>query len=639
MRMITGLAKPFAFLTKLASSSKGNIVPMTAAAIFLLAGLVGGGVDISRAYMVENRLQNACDAGTLAGRRAIDTNGFDSAAQAQANLYFDTNFDKTQEGVSSVSFSPTTPDGGSTINGTATATLPTIVMRLFGYDKTNLSVTCSASMSVGNSDVVMVLDVTGSMDSYLSSGSTSSGGWGGSSGCWGGSGGWGGWGSSSWGGCSSSSGGTTSQTRLQALQAAMKNFYTTVHDATAGSNARVRYGFVPFSSAVNVGHIVYNLDPDYLADSWPIQSREWIKVDWGTTTYDSAPTCTYGWSNYGSPTISVPGGVADGDSITSSQTQRCNYTYTTRTATTPGTIDRNGSGTGMWLYHQITYSTSSYKAFNSVSTNTGTSGGAVSSTWAGCIQERTTLPADTISYSSTRNSIVPGGSYNPDTDKLWDLDIDAIPGTSDPTYGTVPKWGPQWPEVSYDRSTISPTTTGSQATSYCPPEAQILTEMDQTDFDNYADSLHAQGSTYLDIGMLWGARIASPQGIFSSNVTASPSNGGKVARHIIFMTDGYMQTSSNIQTSYGIEGLDRNVTTDGSTSTSDANHSERFRALCDAVKAKGIRIWVIGFTSGLTSDLSYCASDNSSFTANNADELNNAFQVIAKNVGELRIIS
>ena len=62
------------------------------------------------------------------------------------------------------------------------------------------------------------------------------------------------------------------------------------------------------------------------------------------------------------------------------------------------------------------------------------------------------------------------------------------------------------------------------------------------------------------------------------------------------------------------------------------------QALCEAVKAKGIRIWVVAFASGLTSELSTCASTNSAFTASNASQLDEAFQSIAKQVGELRVV-
>ena len=90
--------KPSFGALRLLRDSSGNILPMTAAGIVVLAGLVGGGVDVSRAYMVQNRLQSACDAGALAGRRAVSTNGFDTNAQDRATDYFNTNFDSGEAG-------------------------------------------------------------------------------------------------------------------------------------------------------------------------------------------------------------------------------------------------------------------------------------------------------------------------------------------------------------------------------------------------------------------------------------------------------------------------------------------------------------------------------------------------------------
>ena len=104
------------------------------------------------------------------------------------------------------------------------------------------------------------------------------------------------------------------------------------------------------------------------------------------------------------------------------------------------------------------------------------------------------------------------------------------------------------------------------------------------------------------------------------------------------MTDGFQEGRSTTYQAYGIERLDRRVTSDGSTTQEDLRHSQRFRAICDAIKAKGIRLWVIGFANTLNSDLSYCGSPGSSFTASNATQLNAAFQEIAKQVGELRVM-
>ncbi|MFD2578705.1 VWA domain-containing protein [Novosphingobium colocasiae] len=128
---------------------------------------------------------------------------------------------------------PSSDDNGNTVEGTATTSLNTDVMKVFGYRVINLTATCASSMGVGNSDVMMVLDNTGSMGSSL---------------------------------------GNT--TRIAALRTAMNNFYTTLSTSTAGSNARIRYGFVPFSTTVNVGRLLYNLNPAYLRDSTTYQSRE-----------------------------------------------------------------------------------------------------------------------------------------------------------------------------------------------------------------------------------------------------------------------------------------------------------------------------------------------------------------------------
>ena len=214
-----------------------------------------------------------------------------------------------------------------------------------------------------------------------------------------------------------------------------------------------------------------------------------------------------------------------------------------------------------YAYKPVTFDVSNYKAFNPTTTLTGNNGTNETSTWDGCIEERKSVAAASFSYSKALG-MSPSGA--------WDLDIDSTP-TSDPDT----KWAPQWPEVAYYRTKwvsipgmaaitrladVSESLTGEKASSYCPHKAQLLSTMSQSSFYAYADALKAEGSTYHDLGMIWGARIASPDGIFKSNVTEAPSNGGSVARHIIFMTDGEMAPNYEIQSSYGIEYHDRRVT-------------------------------------------------------------------------------
>jgi len=55
--------------------------------------MIGGGVDVSRAYMAKTQLQAACDAGVLAGRRAMNLSGeYEDAERERANRMFDVNF-------------------------------------------------------------------------------------------------------------------------------------------------------------------------------------------------------------------------------------------------------------------------------------------------------------------------------------------------------------------------------------------------------------------------------------------------------------------------------------------------------------------------------------------------------------------
>jgi len=83
------------FMARLAHNEAGNVLAIVAAAIFPLAGLIGGGIDVSRLYLAKTRLQQACDAGALAGRRSMSgitwTTGANSNEETAKN-FFNLNF-------------------------------------------------------------------------------------------------------------------------------------------------------------------------------------------------------------------------------------------------------------------------------------------------------------------------------------------------------------------------------------------------------------------------------------------------------------------------------------------------------------------------------------------------------------------
>lgn len=662
-------------------STAGSVLPMSAAGIFVLAGLVGAGLDMALAFKAERRLQAGCDAGVLAGRRAVGTNGFDTAAKAEAIKYFNANYNPEEQGTAEFEFKPLSNDDGNTVEATATAALPTLLMSVFGFESHDLGVVCSASMGIGNSDIMFVLDNTGSM-AWEPDGSSAS----------------------RW-----------EDTRIFALQEAMRDFYDTVQDSVEGSNSRVRYGFVPYSSTVRVGQLIHDLDPDYLADSITVSSigfanfsgspiRTWTSSftyssasygGWShhwTTRYSSSTSCNNArpddtsWADYGSATTdSVSYRVEDdtGHQIKTTgihQDQRftdyscrqtSGYWYVDKRTGTrekrssiyeervPVAVNSNNATFANAILQQRTFNTSSYKNFQSVTLPIGINTSAspdrivnVTSRWDGCIMERQTVTDASFSFVSLLTGITPSGAM--------DLNIDAAPTNA------ATEWAPLWHEVSYfrdeedylfdDLDDDEPGESGYQsiqnsevsdnkAATACPFEAREFAEMDEGDFNDYVDELTPIGGTYHDIGLLWGARLSSPTGLWADTVNDEPDNGGTVSRHMIFMTDGELDTDRWANSAYGMEFSDHRVTGTGTSDSAQlSRHRSRYLAICEAIKARGIRLWVIAFGSGVTlsdeldgNDGDGCSSPDSAFRATQADDLHETFQEIAKQVGELRV--
>lgn len=651
---------PQGFMSRLARSQKGNVMAIVAAAIIPLAALIGGGLDMGRAYMARARMQQACDAAALAGRRAMTTSSMTAANITEARKFFDFNF--PQGTFQAATFTPvirSKPGETTTVQVTASTTLPTTVMKIFRYQTLPLSVTCEARFDIGNTDIMLVLDTTGSMAYSISDGS----------------------------------GGTT--TRLAALKQAVKDFYDTLG---AGSDAtgRIRYGFMPYSSTVNVG---YQLPSSYLVggisgETWDYQTRRRYISSYNESTNNGSWTRISGSATSGSgqdaERSNCPSVRADTVNQTSSTTMGNPTTASDGTITTTGTETRTTTGIDYtsgncyysssryrrdwtsvtysnyverrtvtttqtpvwsWEYRQWPWDVSAYITGNAVpnpayhSSSTQDSSGNVvasTSTWAGCIEERDT---DSSIASSTSTSSTPSNAQ--------DLNIDAIP---DPAQKGS-KWRPHWPDVEFTRSNSSTGTwlnTSSRVSggwNACPSQARRLTSYasrtttptgQSSSFDSYVNGLIAVGGTYHDIGMLWGARFLSPTGIFASDNANAP-NGFNISRHIVFMTDGDMSAYQQVYGAYGFQQLDARVAS-GSTSDSGltAIHNTRLQMLCNAIKAKGITIWVIGFRNQSEGDiqtpLQNCATSANHWTmAYTASALSQKFKDIAKNIGGLRV--
>ncbi|QZP07756.1 pilus assembly protein TadG-related protein [Caenibius sp. WL] len=607
----------------------GNTLAVVAFAVLMLLAAVGGGVDMSRAYMVKTNLQSACDAGVLAGRKALSRTGdYGSAEQEKADKMFAFNFRKSAAQSHDVTFTSEAHEDGS-VTGTATATMPTTIMAVFKFSDMDLRAECSAELQMASADVMFVLDVTGSM----------------------------------------------AGTKIQGLRDAVRDFHTTVARAVIDKDRTViRYGFVPYSMTVNASGLVASgaLPTGAFADNTPYQTRV---AYFNTVHYlpnegtavrgkeELAPSVSKSECNDWIASTSEGGGPAPKDRTKTTYVKGQDWSKTgTRgsgknkvdigtcyripmvTTTTYTTVYKFTQ----WLYKQTMIDTTGVvpggrSLITSLSSNDnyyvaergeydmralaklhGTANtnlpAPTTYAWNGCIEERQT---------------VVDLAMNPVPDGALDLDINSAPiADNDNT-----KWKPYWGIVEYNRS-------GTRATERCPAPMRQFQEVDTRTpdtvpewLDTYLNSLTAVGNTYHDIGMIWGARLASTRGMFAANVLEG--NRTSVSRHIIFMTDGQMEPSSSGYNAYGIEDLDRRIAPSGSGSGANSTlatyHTNRFLAACRAAREEGYTIWVISFGTSITNAMRTCASADRAYQATNTTELRNAFRYIAGQVADLRL--
>lgn len=746
------------FLGRLRKNQAGNTLAMTAAAVFPMIALVGGGVDMARMYAVRSRLQAACDAGALAGRRVMGTGQWSdnsNAANTNALRTFDLNFAVGSFG--STNRTRSFSESGGTVTGTASADVPMTLMRLFHMPTKTLTVTCDGQMRIPNTDVMFVLDNSGSMAWTIP-------------------------------------GDASGISKMNGLKVAIKCFYEAlakqdISDVTptqcgTGSNpsgglssqVQLRFGFVNYDNMVNVGKLLPN---DYLVDNATYQSRapntETIRAwtigasttpTWGSWSPASTPSSYQNNTAYGTFNT-VPGpsngdtlingtlydnsktaanntackafntysggklvAVAESSSVVSSTTPTDNnppvYPATTQNQSTTetdtrtvtgykyvwvsstcvlqsaaanSTYNRTRTGTASapitwtdytnirdWTYKAVSHNVAPLKAGGSTWNGsvdlplTQTNGPTVyasgssapmtikqvantSVSWDGCIEERQT-------YQNTDgNGADDWTGYPASPAAAKDMDIDMVPSTGDDTTRWRPLlvnavwgretsmdgWGNWNGSATLNNYTTTILSTDRNLSSFtgCVTTSRKLAIYTGTTGANnlrdYVNTLYPNGNTYHDIGLLWGARLMSPTGIFASE-NALTAGGAQIQRNLIFMTDGDTANTWNNYASYGVEWWDRRQMDPSGLATWQYesrlmdNNNARSAALCTAIKNKNIKLWVISYGDAVNAStvarLQACASGpNYYFAATNTATLVTQFRQIADKISNLRLTS
>lgn len=497
------------FLTRLARDKAGNTMLIMAGALVPIAGMIGGAVDLSRAYLVQSRMQQACDAGALAGRKSMAGNVLATDDKDEAYRFFFYNFPNGTMGSGQI-----TQDSGTATNRViatkttdnqlqidATTSVPTTLLRIVGVNDIRINVTCEAEEYYVNTDVMFVLDTTGSMNCAIGAALT----------------------------CAATS--EASNSKMSNMRTAIKKLYTDLipaRDALTAKNLRLRIGFVQYSQNVNVGKLLYAKDSTYIRNPYPYY---------------------------------------------------------------------NSSGTLKTAYN---HSTSWF-----------------TSTWEGCIEERSTTTALTATSTT-----IPAAAY--------DLDMETMP-TNDAT-----RWGPADPDQEQSEGS-------SSTANACPKPAKALQEWStQTAFDTHVNTItNGVGRTHHDAGIIWGTRMISSVGIFGAD-NPTMYNNVKVAKTIVFMTDGYIDIAPDYYTNYSVpDTAGRTAAKTATEAQLEAIHERRFTLMCSRAKELGIDIWVVAILpsgSTISTAMQNCATTTSqAITVGNSTDLTAAFKRISDKVGNLRL--
>lgn len=138
----------------------GNFAAIFAIAIIPVIAAAGAAVDISRAYVVENRLKAALDASALAigGSVGLST----AQMQAMAQSFFNANYPASKIGVPGTL---TVAQTGNVVSLSVRADMPTTLMGIVGIDTLNVGATSEVTRMGKKLEVALVLDNTGSMGS------------------------------------------------------------------------------------------------------------------------------------------------------------------------------------------------------------------------------------------------------------------------------------------------------------------------------------------------------------------------------------------------------------------------------------------------------------------------------------------
>lgn len=168
MSIVPRLSTTLASLTaRFLRDRRGSYLVLFAVMLIPMVGAVGLAIDTGRGYLVKSKLSYAIDsAGLAAGQLSTSA---DPTTEIQK--YFDANFPQGYMGATVTGPTHSVSADGKVVTLNASASLDTTFMRVLGYNNLDISSTAEVSRSTKPIDLVLAIDMSGSMDWSAGTGS------------------------------------------------------------------------------------------------------------------------------------------------------------------------------------------------------------------------------------------------------------------------------------------------------------------------------------------------------------------------------------------------------------------------------------------------------------------------------------
>ena len=602
-------------------AERGNVMMTFALALIPIIAFVGAAVDYSRGNSARTAMQSAVDATALILSKQAQKLSKEGGLQPKAEAIFKSQFHRPD--VTNIIVAANFEDSGTgnyKLTLGATGTVPTSFTKVIGREQMNIGATNEVVWGVKRLELALALDVTGSM---------------------------------------------ASSNKMTELKKAAKSLLTTVK-GVAKKDGDVRVAIIPFAVVVNAGSAnVSAMSLDW--GDW--SSAPAIMTSWLATPANQAnknvwdrtgpgSTCPFTTANQGFQCTNGPASKTNKSTVS---TVPNSGTYSSMICPSRDNGSKSTAATGLLSnrYYSGCYS-STVKAntndWHPVATGSSASCGSLSSSNCQCTGGsgsnrvcafRPDQPATNWQPLAMGSSMSCGNLASPSVcqctgsgstkvcrqkayDHVWrpspktawdgcvrdrNQSFDASNAAPSFAANNVSKTNINGVAEDYRSATTPATSDGFEPFQYstCPATLMRLS-YDWTALNNKIDELQPNGNTNVTIGLSW-AFHALTAGDPLSNASVPSGDLDKV---IILLTDG-----DNTQNRF---------------STTAADIDARTQQACANVKKANIKLYTIRVIDGNAKLLQACASQSDMYyNVQNASELNDVFDKIAKQLATLRI--